>query len=125
MTIIPLEQAIRELTAWNETHPFELMAMRPPSDDYYRFAMFRNEVYKVCLTRMFMARTWLWMLSIMKPGAPANEEGAHLPLQREANEIAELFFPKGFTALNEGDQIITMTCRKFISTEAKLEVADE
>lgn len=123
-----LEQAIIELRAYNMEHPLDLIhliaELKPPGDPYIRMVLMTNgEVYKVCLTRMFMAKTWLWMLSIMKPYGPENETGARLPMQAEATEIAKAFFPKGYTALNEGDQIVTMTCRKFIATD--LEVADE
>jgi hypothetical protein len=123
-----LEQAVTELRAFNMTHPLDLMLqvekMEPPGDEYVRLVLMPNgQVYKVCLTRMFMAKSWLWMLSIMKPYGPENEEGARLPTPVEATEIAESFFPKGFTALNDGDQIITKTCLKFITTD--LEVANE
>lgn len=121
MTPTTLEAAVKELTAYNMHHPLDLVAhveeVRPPGPNYYRVILIGDEVYRVCLTRMFMAKTWLWMLSVMKPGAPANASGAHLPTQAETEKIASAFFPQGFTALDEGSQIITMTCRKAIATE--------
>jgi hypothetical protein len=123
-----LEQAVTELRAFNMEHPLDLMRqveeMKPPGDEYVRLVLMPNgQVYKVCLTRMFMAKSWLWMLSIMKPYGESNQEGARLPTAAEAAEIAESFFPKGFTALNDGMQIVTKTCLKFIATD--LEVANE
>lgn len=121
-----LEEAVWELTAYNMMHPVDLLDqirnLKLP-DDYYRLVLIGDQVYKVCLTRMFMAKTWLWMLSVMKPYGDENEEGARLPTEVEAADIAAAFFPNGCTALNDGDQIVTMTCRKFIATN--VEVVDE
>jgi hypothetical protein len=118
-----LEQAIKELRAYNLKHPIDLIAhgLRPTDEEYVRMVLLDNQVYRVCLTRVFMANNWLWMLSVMKPYGEENEDRARLPSQAEAEKIAAAFFPNGYTALNEGHQIITRTCLKFITTEAKTE----
>lgn len=124
-TLSNLQHAAKELIAWNNTFPFDLSrnleTVTPPGADYYRIVIHNGERFKVCLTKMFMAKTWLWMLSVMKPDVPANADGAHLPTQAETEEIASVFFPRGYTALDEGSQIITMTCRKVITTEVSNE----
>jgi hypothetical protein len=127
---VNLQQAVRELTEQAEEKSVDLMALAADDNGifnvgkikslpqkYYRDVEHNGQRYRVCFTRMEMVHTYLFMLSIAKPSAPANSEGAHLPDPAECVEIAEAFFPEGYTALDARDQIITMTCRKFINTK--------
>lgn len=117
---ITLEQAVKELTAYNKEHPLDLIhhGLKPAPDEYVRMVLLDGKVYKVCLTRVFMAMTYLWMLSITEPYGPENQDGARIPRQADAVKIAAAFFPKGCTALNEGHSLTVMTCLKFIAADS-------
>jgi hypothetical protein len=113
-----IEQAVAELRAQNKRDTFDVLQFRPPSDDFYRVVEHKGETFKVCLTKITLTEgKKLWMLSIAKPSGKPNEYGAYLPKEDEAVEIAQAFFPNGCTALTDQDQLIKMTCRKFITLE--------
>jgi hypothetical protein len=122
--VINLAQAVEELRAYNQNHPFNLVGgimggLKMSVDEYYRTVMHKGEIFHIGLTKIPMEGNVLWMLAIAKPSGKVNSYGAYLPEDAEAVEIAETFFPKGCTALTNEDQIVPPSCRKFMVIERK------